>query len=67
MRWNLKPKKPAKEGDTKEVRRFLFLPLVIGSDVRWLETAVVRYECYYGYAESGDFKVLKWRPVEFLN
>jgi hypothetical protein len=42
MRWNKSPL--PKLGDKKIVRRFLFHPLELDREVRWLETASVEYE-----------------------
>jgi len=37
-------------GDTREIRRFLWLPLNLEDETRWLEYAVIvqKYGTYYG-------------------
>jgi hypothetical protein len=43
MRWTNKP--GPTWGDVREIRKFLWLPLEIKYEVRWLEFATVR-QCY---------------------
>jgi hypothetical protein len=58
MRWTNKP--GPTWGDVREIRKFLWLPLEIKYEVRWLEFATVR-QCYeYGYDLSG------WVDVAFI-
>ena len=43
MRFTHKPKTSPQEGDKKTVTRFLWLPLRIGDETRWLEPAEIEY------------------------
>ena len=45
MKW--KVKQPPKIGDTRTIRRFLWLPRRIGDEYRWLEWAEIR-QGYFG-------------------
>lgn len=63
MRWH-KPKLPrdAEVGETRNVTKFLWWPMAIGAETRWLELAtwvekVVEYELFYGLRQ--------WRKVEW--
>jgi hypothetical protein len=56
-------------GDTRKVRRFLWLPVRIGNETRWLEMATIREVAYMGTCCAPDgptFQCLKWRENEFL-
>ena len=64
MRWKL-PKK----GDEKTKRLFLFFPQEIGSEIRWLELAKIRF--VFGEKEvegSGGkrFILTDWIATEFM-
>lgn len=48
-------------GDIKIVTKFLWLPVIIGNEFRWMEKATIKYE-YIGYFDSSE-----WDPIEFLN
>lgn len=39
MRWIV-----SRNGDQRNVRKFLWFPVRIGSEVRWLETATIRQQ-----------------------
>jgi len=43
------------------VRKFLWLPLTIGRETRWLEAADIEYR--YHQSMDGDF----WEPIKFVN
>ena len=61
MRWK---NKTYKVGDTKIVNKFLWLPLSINGETRWLERA--SYKATYkltGY----DYPELEPIPVEWIN
>lgn len=61
MRFKHAPK-PA-EGETRVVNKFLFLPLRLKDETRWLEkTTVVQRGVYY----IGDDKVV-WKNVKFYD
>lgn len=45
-------------GDTKVKKEFLFFPVIIGEELRWLETATIKYKF--------NFINEKWYPVEFI-
>jgi hypothetical protein len=45
MRWTYKC---PKEGDVREKNRFLFLPLYINGQWRWLEDVIIEQKYYVG-------------------
>jgi hypothetical protein len=60
MRWSVKHRTIA-EGDTRIVKRFLFLPLEIGGEVRWLEIARYKQKFMKPFRNtSGHWKNLYW-------
>lgn len=52
-------------GDRKLVRKFLWRPLTIGHDRRWLEVATVEYEYIYSFNPYGCH--YRWEPIRFVN
>ena len=60
MRWN-RPE----TGQPNIKREFLFLPVTIGSQTRWLETATIKYR--YTIVDMWVFAHGKWEPVEFID
>lgn len=53
--------------DTKiEKTKFLWLPITIDSETRWLEKTTMIYEVksFNGFLEDRYFE---WRPVKFVN
>jgi hypothetical protein len=66
MKWR-KRKEPEK-GDIKEVKKFLWFPVCVGDDCRWLAKATVRYEFEgWDYANEDCYEFQLWRPVAFIN
>ena len=53
MRFKLKNNPNPKLGDTKEKIKFLFFPLQLSNEVRWLEVTKIKY-VYSSYVESYD-------------
>ena len=51
--------KTPNHGDTKVKKEFLFFPVIIGEELRWLETATIKYKF--------DFIYEKWYPIEFVD
>lgn len=51
--------KTPNHGDTKVKKEFLFFPVIIDEELRWLETATIKYK--FNYINE------KWYPVEFIN
>lgn len=51
-------------GRTREIAKFLLLPLKIGKETRWLEKATYteRVEVY-----SSEHKIYRWVPYRFNN
>lgn len=41
MKWTRSAKKNPKVGDKRTIKRFLFFPVTIGDETRWLETALI--------------------------
>ena len=63
-----KKRKNPKEGDTKVVKKFLWFPVCVGRECRWLETATVKY-VYQGYVEDYllGTEMLLWDPIQFID
>lgn len=76
MRWRIKPKKQNKQGDVKYRYKFLWFPLCIDNEVRWLEFAHIKYvfDIYESYTtdyicgklEVFPYTVTHWLPVKFI-
>lgn len=70
MRW--KQKESPREGDEKTKVSYLFLPLTLNKETRWLEFAKIKYK--YLLVESWEYMDMgavetseyKWVHVEFL-
>lgn len=65
MRWKVKVKRYPQNGDLKYVKKFLWLPLIIGSDCRWLEFAFIKKK----YHDQSDISpgYSFWENIEFAN
>ncbi len=65
MKWIAAPKKP-KDRECYVKSRFLWCPLQIGSEVRWLRFATIRYMCCYTGQKTifGD-SMYVWIAVAF--
>lgn len=69
MRWY---KKPAgwKDGARRSRGKFLFLPLRIGTEVRWLEKVFIQEKAVSVYSKSFCQFSYKhrylWKPIEWL-
>ena len=50
MRFKIEPKYVL--GDYRIITKFLFLPVVIDNEVRWLEKVTIRQRYYEGFAYS---------------
>ena len=63
-------KKPT-EGDIKTVTKFLWLPITLGNETRWLERATMQMQ-YTGFnSYVPDSKIVCrgywWRPERFID
>lgn len=61
MKWPVKP--PPKEGDFRHKTRFLFLPMTIEKQVRWLEVATWVEQCFVLRRSYGP--EVEWRPISW--
>lgn len=53
---------------TRTITRFLWLPLKIKCETRWLERAAWIERCvHYVYALTGEPSSYKWIPTEWVN
>jgi len=63
MRWKVEH---PEIGDTKEVKRFLWLPRCFNGDCRWLEKAIIRYRRIQAIDSDGaPFE--KWAAFMFVD
>jgi hypothetical protein len=71
MRYIYKPKEKLRENCVRVYSRFLWLPLTIANETRWLETAMVQEETRF-ITKSPSFarysyRIIKWVPVAFVS
>lgn len=70
MRWQKRFKFTPHIGDKKTIKKFLFLPVRINDEIRWLETATIEYE-YCNVETIGDelgpYYSLRWVLKRFKN
>ncbi len=59
MRWNTD-----RVGDVKVITKFLWFPVWINHEYRWLEKATIRYSLKY---RTKYFIGTEWRPVKFID
>ena len=68
MRWRL-----PEDGDHRHIEKFLWFPVRIGSDVRWLEKAVIHqvyFRKYYTYHDEKKLNVgcdAEWVNQQFID
>lgn len=64
MRWKKrKPRPRPRQGDTREIEKFLWRPMLIDDEWRWLER--VRYKQEFGRPGKW-YTVLMWHDVEWI-
>jgi len=56
-------RKSPKVGEVKTVRKFLFLPVTVDEEMRWLELATVRYK----FVEDVYGIMRYWRAEAFVD
>lgn len=59
MKWKLKQ---PKIGDIRLLHKFLFLPIIINSELRWLEWAIIEQQ-YDFDVDSGNY----WRHLSWID
>lgn len=64
MRWYEPPKPSHKESRT--ITKFLFFPMTIGSETRWLETATW-FEVYWKNVGCGEWVHGGWINNDWIN
>lgn len=67
MKIKTKENKPTQEGDTRVVRKFLLLPLKLGREIRWLESAMVYQEVIRFIDMSFGYTELRWEDRLFYD
>ena len=70
MRWNKITANPIKAGDTRVINKFLFLPIEINKQSRWLEFVAIEQECYIGTCLVPDgmsYSCIKWKNKQWVN
>lgn len=64
MRW--RPKSGPRDGDVRIKRRFLWVPMEMGGEVRWLEFARIR--CVFAaVGRAEDRYRTGWRPTGWVD
>ena len=51
-----------KRGDIKIRKKFAFIPIKIGYEVRWLEFVTIKYQYF-----TNSNLILGWWPIEFID
>ena len=66
MRWC---KNKPNINDIKIKRKFLFTPIKINGEVRWLEFANIKYKYVWQKTKTfnGDYLLNVWCPIEFID
>lgn len=71
MRFIHKPKPELSLNLTRTYRRFLWLPLTIGNETRWLEGALVREDTHsvtrWYHGTCIPYRKTEWGPVAFVS
>jgi len=65
MRWKAKKKPTPADGETRYVTKFLFFPLTLNGETRWLEIASLCERFDYGYARYPDVRGIEPNPVKY--
>lgn len=68
MRKILKNRKIPKQGEVREVKRFLFIPKRIGNEVRWLEFVVIKqsYVSFMTAYDLGGVVEFGWKDMAWV-
>lgn len=69
MRFKRKVKVEPKLGDTKVVKEFAYLPILVGDYYVWLEFVYSKWEykeIWVGNMYGRDVKLPKWKLVEYV-
>lgn len=68
MKWTKKYPPVLTKGESRIVRRFLFLPRRIGEEVRWLGFVRIRQEANtkQWVSDAGGYEYIGWCDREFL-
>lgn len=65
MKWE-KKSEPYK-GQKRIKKKFLFFPICINGECRWLEFATIEYQFEgWDYANYDCYEALLWRPIKFI-
>ncbi len=66
MRFKCKPDLEA--GDIKVKTKFLWFPVCINKERRWLERATIKYEFEgWSYMPMDCWESVLWHPIEFID
>lgn len=71
MRWDLKKKDSTEVGTKKLVHKFLWFPVHLGDEIRWLERATIEYEWMH-YTQLAveiceGIDVVGWVKIRFID
>ena len=71
MRFKFKPKEKPTSNSVKTVNKFLWFPMTLGNELRWLERATIKYAYIMQHgvlAGSGrGFTYYSWVPRFFVD
>jgi hypothetical protein len=62
----IKTPSSTKEGDIRTITKFLLLPVTIGNETRWMETATIKQEAHYMFDVTCGASWWEWRNVQFI-
>ena len=55
-----------KEGDERTITKFLLLPVTIGNETRWLETATIKQKVSYRFDVTCGASWWEWNNIQFI-
>jgi len=62
MRWTVKVKEYPTSGQIRHLKKFLWFPLTIGDECRWLEVAVITQRFHESQMSAGSYY---WENIAF--
>ena len=60
-------KREQKVGQIIQRTKFLWFPVSINGETRWLERATIEYESYQFFDTTSGYDGIAWRPLRFVN
>lgn len=55
-----------KRGDERIITKFLWLPISIGDEIRWLEKATIKQKMEYRFDTTSGSSWFEWQNIQFI-